>query len=52
LSVGLCRCLLEQHNVAVVPGSCFGLAPYFATSYAPSEAALEEACRRIGTAVE
>jgi aspartate aminotransferase len=42
-----CRYLLEQHDVAVVPGSCFGLAPYFRISYAASEDSLREAMRRI-----
>ena len=39
--------LLEEANVAVVPGSAFGLSPYFRISYATSEAELEEALRRI-----
>ncbi|MBN9451313.1 MAG: pyridoxal phosphate-dependent aminotransferase [Bosea sp.] len=45
-----CRYLLEQHDVAVVPGSCFGLAPYFRISYAASEESLREACARIARA--
>ena len=45
-----CRYLLERHNVAIVPGSCFGLAPYIRLSYAASEADLIEAIRRISTA--
>lgn len=45
-----CRYLLEQHDVAVVPGSCFGLAPYFRISYAASEASLREATGRIARA--
>ncbi|MBN8944916.1 MAG: pyridoxal phosphate-dependent aminotransferase [Rhizobiales bacterium] len=45
-----CRYLLEQHDVAVVPGSCFGLAPYFRISYAASEASLAEATGRIAKA--
>lgn len=49
---GFCRYLLEQHDVAVVPGSCFGLAPYFRISYATSEQDLEEACRRIARGCE
>ena len=28
-----CRSLLESHHVAVVPGSCFGLAPYFVSPW-------------------
>jgi aspartate aminotransferase len=42
-----CRFLLERHDVAVVPGSCFGLAPYFRLSYATSEQNLREAVARI-----
>jgi aspartate aminotransferase len=37
-------------DVAMVPGSCFGLAPYFRISYATSEAELTEALRRIAAA--
>lgn len=43
--------LLRSVDVAVVPGSAFGLAPYFRISYATSTGELEEACRRIGEAV-
>jgi aspartate aminotransferase len=39
--------LLESEGVAVVPGSGFGLSPYFRISYATSTEALEEACKRI-----
>jgi len=39
--------LLEAEKVVVVPGSAFGLSPYFRISYATSETKLEEACRRI-----
>lgn len=42
--------LLRTVGVAVVPGSAFGLAPYFRISYATSTAELEEACRRIAAA--
>ncbi|MFC0219495.1 pyridoxal phosphate-dependent aminotransferase [Pseudochelatococcus lubricantis] len=45
-----CRYLLDAVDVAVVPGSCFGLAPYFRISYAASEASLREACDRIAAA--
>jgi aspartate aminotransferase len=45
-----CRYLLEQHDVAGVPGSCFGLAPFFRLSYAASEQDLREAIRRIANA--
>lgn len=47
-----CRYLLEETDVAVVPGSCFGLAPYFRISYAASEANLAEALHRIARARE
>jgi aspartate aminotransferase len=45
-----CRYLLDAHDLAVVPGSCFGLAPYFRISYAASEENLREACERIALA--
>jgi aspartate aminotransferase len=45
-----CRYLLQEVEVAVVPGSVFGLAPYFRISYATSMAQLEEACARITAA--
>jgi aspartate aminotransferase len=45
-----CRYLLQAHDVAVVPGSCFGLAPFFRISYATSELQLESACARIAKA--
>ena len=48
----LCRHFLTAVDVAVVPGSCFGLGPYFRISYATSEAALQEACARIADACE
>jgi aspartate aminotransferase len=39
--------LLETEGVAAVHGAAFGLSPFFRVSYAASNAALEEACRRI-----
>ncbi|MBR0751919.1 pyridoxal phosphate-dependent aminotransferase [Bradyrhizobium jicamae] len=42
--------LLRAAGVAVVPGSAFGLAPFFRISYATSAAELEDACRRIARA--
>jgi aspartate aminotransferase len=42
--------LLEDAHVAVVPGSAFGLSPYFRISYATSEADLMEALKRIADA--
>lgn len=47
-----CDYLLQQAEVAVVPGSVFGLAPYFRISYATSMAQLEEACARLRAACE
>ncbi|MCB1333670.1 MAG: pyridoxal phosphate-dependent aminotransferase [Roseivivax sp.] len=41
------RALLESTGVAVVFGSAFGLSPHFRISYATSDEALAEACRRI-----
>jgi len=49
---GFCRYLLEEHDVAVVPGSVFGLGPYFRISYATAEAELRTAMARIARAVE
>jgi aspartate aminotransferase len=39
--------LLESEGVAAVHGSAFGLGPNLRISYATSNAALEDACRRI-----
>ncbi|MEP9373384.1 pyridoxal phosphate-dependent aminotransferase [Mesorhizobium sp. KR1-2] len=39
--------LLNEALVAVVPGSAFGLSPYFRISYATSQAELQEALSRI-----
>jgi aspartate aminotransferase len=39
--------LLETEGVAVVHGAAFGLSPFFRISYATSNEALEDACRRI-----
>jgi aspartate aminotransferase len=39
--------LLDETGVAVVFGAAFGLSPNFRISYATSDEALEEACRRI-----
>ncbi len=49
---GFCRYLLEDHDLAVVPGSCFGLGPFFRVSYAASDIELETACARIAKACE
>ncbi|SMO46967.1 pyridoxal phosphate-dependent aminotransferase [Paracoccus laeviglucosivorans] len=45
-----CAWLLESADVAMVPGSAFGLSPYFRISYATSEAELAEALSRIAAA--
>jgi aspartate aminotransferase len=42
--------LLEAANVAVVPGSAFGLAPFFRISFATATERLRVACERIATA--
>lgn len=39
--------LLEEANVAVVPGSAFGLAPFFRISFATATERLQAACARI-----
>lgn len=39
--------LLQDHRVAVVQGSAFGLAPHFRISYATSEDVLTRACEAI-----
>ena len=41
------KALLEETGVAVVFGAAFGLSPNFRISYATSDAALTEACKRI-----
>jgi len=46
-----CAYLLDHHNVAVVPGSAFGLSPFFRISYATSTSDLTEALQRISIAV-
>jgi aspartate aminotransferase len=42
--------LLEEANVAVVPGSAFGLAPFFRISFATATERLRLACERIAEA--
>jgi aspartate aminotransferase len=39
--------LLEGEQVAVVPGTAFGLSPHFRVSFAASTPVLEQACQRI-----
>ncbi|RUO33050.1 pyridoxal phosphate-dependent aminotransferase [Aliidiomarina soli] len=45
--VALCERLLEEANVALVPGSAFGTQGYFRLSFATSMDVLEEAVKRI-----
>ena len=47
-----CDWLLDAHDVAVVPGSAFGLSPYFRISYASATRDLEQACERIANATQ
>jgi len=42
--------LLQSANVAVVPGTAFGLSPFFRLSFASSLETIETACERIATA--
>ncbi|CAG0910104.1 unnamed protein product [Cyprideis torosa] len=44
--------MLEFQGVACVHGAAFGLSPHFRISYATSEDALREACKRIKTACD
>lgn len=48
-SASFCRWLLEETDVALVPGSAFGADAYARLSIAAPSAALEEAIRRVGT---
>jgi aspartate aminotransferase len=50
--VDFSKFLLEDANVAVVPGSAFGLGGYFRISYATSEQQLADACTRIRKSCE
>ena len=45
-----CRYILEDVHVAIVPGSAFGLSPYFRISYAAAKSDLQEAITRLQTA--
>lgn len=46
-SMAFCRVLLEQCQVATVPGSAFGVEGHLRISYATSMENLQEGCRRI-----
>ncbi|MEX2281060.1 MAG: pyridoxal phosphate-dependent aminotransferase [Gemmatimonadota bacterium] len=50
-SAAFCHWLLENTDVALVPGSAFGADQYARISIAAPNAALEEAVRRMGTAL-
>ncbi|MCP5369664.1 MAG: pyridoxal phosphate-dependent aminotransferase [Rickettsiaceae bacterium] len=50
-STDLATYLLEQANVAVVPGIAFGMDEYFRISYATSKELLKEACDRMKIAI-
>lgn len=43
--------LLNTVGVAMIPGSAYGVAPYFRMSIATSLDVIEEGCRRIASAV-
>lgn len=45
--VTFCAAVLEEAHVAIVPGSAFGLSPWFRISIAASDADITEACQRI-----
>ena len=47
-SIDFAMKLLEEAEVAVVPGEAFGTNGYFRLSYAMSDADLEEGVGRIG----
>lgn len=49
--VAVTRYLLEEGHVAAVPGSAYGLSPYFRISTATSDEVLTEAIARIARAV-
>ena len=51
-SVQFCNYLLDEAEVATVPGEAFGDDKYFRLSYAASEADLTEAMRRIAAAID
>jgi aspartate aminotransferase len=43
----LCKYILEEGKVGVVPGSAFGLSNHFRISYVADDRIVEEGCRRI-----
>lgn len=49
--VAVAKYLLEEAHVAAVPGTAYGLSPFFRISTATSEEVLSEAVKRIGAAI-
>ncbi len=43
----IAQALLEEINIAIVPGSAFGMSPAFRVSYASETGLIEQACERI-----
>ncbi|WP_339864518.1 pyridoxal phosphate-dependent aminotransferase [Paremcibacter congregatus] len=50
--LAFCTYILEAEGVAAVHGEAFGLSPHFRVSYATSDDALIEACKRIKRACD
>ena len=50
--VDFAKYLLESAGVAVVPGTAFGMSPFFRVSFASSLSDLETACMKIGQACQ
>ena len=46
-SVELCKYLLKEHHIALVPGSAFGAEKYIRFSYAASMENIEEGVKRL-----
>lgn len=49
--VAVAKYLLDEGHVAAVPGTAYGLSPFFRISTATSEEVLSEAVKRIGAAI-
>lgn len=47
----LTRYLVEEAEVVCVPGTAFGMSPFFRVSFASDTAVLDEACTRLAAAV-
>lgn len=50
--VGVAVYLLQEAQVAVVPGAAFGLSPFLRFSYATATKAIEDGCDRIAQALD